>query len=427
MSEPEFTFDRGIASMTWGTAGAPDYVEFMFDFLRPDRRTGDVRAELVVRNGTSTPLYRTPLSLTGPNAKRDAAKDLGDVAKGELKAVNWRERIETACWRVIDAHRSGRPEINLWDASDPPDAGLLLPPLLVKNDAVIIFGDGGDGKSYLALALALSLQTGHPLVGYLRPLGRPRVAYLDWEWRPEPHKKRMRALLGDEPDENARLLTYIPCAAEGPLVHQVDRLRRIFHERQIEYAVLDSVALGCDGPPEDALVALAFFQALARLEVGACLLAHTNRSGDPEKPFGSTFWHNSARLTWNVQKDDDEEGAQDTDSLRVILHNRKANDGPKSPPVGLEYEFGARTIINCREVLATKQKSERAGNSLRGRLIELLRGTDGATYEDAAMALDSTPDYVRKIVQQDLGRTFKRFPDRENARITRLGLLGADS
>jgi hypothetical protein len=409
MDSPAFNYDRGIATVIW----REPHVEMVFDWIRSERRTGDVRAELVVRNGKPEPLYRTPLSLTGPNAKRDAATDLGRMAAGP----NWRELLELACWKVVDAHRQGRPAINLWDAPERSDGGLLLPPFLVKDDAVCIFGDGGDGKSYLGLGFSLSLQTGVPLVGYLRPVARMQVAYLDWEWRPEPHKRRMRALLGAEPDANARRLTYIPCGAEGPLAHQVDRLRRIFHERHIEYAVLDSVALACDGPPEDAQVALAFFQALGRLEVGSCLLAHTNRSGDPEKPFGSVFWHNSARLTWNVQKAGEVDGR-----LTVSMFNRKVNDGPKLPPVGLEFDFGDRTIINCVGVAeeAAKRSSERRSDRLGARLEELLAGIgQGPTYYEAATELGTTYDTVRNVISRDAGRTFRTWKD---GRVTRIGL-----
>lgn len=414
MIEPEFHYDRGIATCRW----KEPHVSMTFDWLRVERRTGEVRAELVVNNGKPKPLYRSPLILTGPNAKRDAARDLGELMR--LTGGNWREMLETACWATIDAHRTGRPAVNLWDSPDPPDSGLLLPPLLVKDDAVCIFGDGGWGKSYTGLALALSLQTGHPLVGYFRPLTRLRVAYLDWEWRSQPHKKRMRALLGDEPDANARALKYIPCMAEGPLSHQIDRLRRIFHEFQIEYAVLDSVALACDGPPEDSMVALAFFQALARLEVGACLLAHTNRVGDPMKPFGSVFWNNSARLTWNVQL-----ASEADDRLNIVLHNRKVNDGHREKPIGLEYQFGERTIINCVEIAekSADQKADRSATSTRTRLLRLLEVGDGATYEDAALQLDSTPDYVRKLVREDMGRTIRKWDDPDDHRVTRLGLV----
>jgi hypothetical protein len=417
VSEPEFTYDRGIATVRWGAPGTRDHVEMTFDSIEPERRSGGgVRAFVVVRNGKPQPIWRAPLSLTGPNAKRDAAADLARLHARD----DWRLLLEDACWKVVDAHQTGRPAIRLWDAPDPPDDGQLLPPLLVKNDAVMIFGDGGGAKSYLGLALALSLQTGQPLVGYLRPLARLRVAYLDWEWRPEPHKRRMRALLGPDPDGHARELLYVPCSAEGPLVHQEGRLRRLFHEHRIEYAVGDSAALACDGPPEDAQVALAFFQSLARLEVGSCLLAHVNRQGDQEKPFGSAFWHNSARLTWNVQRASEEDGR-----LKISLFNRKANDGSRQQPIGLEFQFGERTTINCVEVSSTsssERKSERQSNRLHDRLAGFLAAARGATYEQARLELGASEDSIRKVIQRDRGQTFITWRDPEDKRITRLGL-----
>src|SRR5439155_20598096 len=114
-----------------------------------------------------------------------------------------------------------------------------------------------------------------------------------------------------------------------------------FHEQRIAYAVVDSVALACDGPPEEAQVALSFFQALSRLEVGSGLLAHVNRTGDTDKPFGSAFWHNSARATWYVER------VQEIGEthLDLGLYQRKINDCPPSPPLGIRFAFSADSTV----------------------------------------------------------------------------------
>src|ERR1019366_111926 len=173
--------------------------------------------------------------------------------------------IETASWKVVDAVRQGRPAILLGDAVEPPGDGSLLPPLLLPNDPVIIFGDGGSAKSHLGLGLALSVHAGQPYVD-LAPTRRMQTAFLDFEWNPWPHRKRMQALVGADPVPG---LLYVPCLSEGPLSGQVDRLRGILSAHRIEYVVLDSVALACAGPPEDAATALDFMQALGQLEVGS--------------------------------------------------------------------------------------------------------------------------------------------------------------
>jgi len=60
--------------------------------------------------------------------------------------------------------------------------------------------------------------------------------------------------------------------------------------------ILDSVAFACEGPPEAAETAAAYYWALRLLGVGSTSIAHiTKAEGGDQKPFGSAFWHNGAR------------------------------------------------------------------------------------------------------------------------------------
>jgi hypothetical protein len=229
-----------------------------------------------------------------------------------------------------------------------------------------------------------------------------RTAYLDFEWQPWPHKRRMQALSDARPMPG---LLYVPCGAEGPLSSQVDRLLGIFHAHEIKYIVIDSVALACSGPPEEASVALDFFQALNRLAVGSCLLAHINRAGDEMRPFGSTFWHNSARATWHL-KAHQEVGAP---RLDLALTNRKANDGPMAPAFALHFEFEPHRTTITRSNLAGIP--ELAGSvPLRDRIRHLLASGPRSVH-DIADRLDATADTISKTLRRAEGKHFTRLAD----------------
>ena len=78
--------------------------------------------------------------------------------------------------------------------------------------------------------------------------------------------------------------------------------------------------------------------------MGSLHIAHFNKSdtGD-QKPFGSSFWHNGARATWNVKTADQAPGAGE---LSIGLYNRKVNTGPLRAAVGFHIAFGdSRTTI----------------------------------------------------------------------------------
>jgi hypothetical protein len=129
------------------------------------------------------------------------------------------------------------------------------------------------------------------------------------------------------------------------LADDVDRIRREIIRHDIGYIVVDSVALACDGPPESAEVAVRFFGALRELRLGSLLVAHVNRSGDTDRPFGSAFWHNGARATWYAKLEADIGG-----SLTVGLFNRKANTAARSAPLGYRVDWGDTISIDRTDV-----------------------------------------------------------------------------
>jgi hypothetical protein len=393
----DFSYDRGIAQVS---IDKPP-VRIVFDQIHAERRTGDVTSEVLVYsgvNGSSALVSRSRLNLTSTRSREEIAKQL----TGRLSGLNWSVLLERTSWKVVDPHRMGRPAILLRDAKPPPGGTVLMRTpsggtLLLAKDRALGFGDGGNAKSLLGLAFGLSIHTGRPLVAGIKPTTTLRTALLDFEWNEIPHERRMRLLwgAGELPD-----LVYVACDAEGPLTHQVDRLRSIFNAYRIEYAIVDSVALACDGKPEDADVALRFFQALAQLEVGSFSLAHINRIGDEDKPFGSVFWHNSARATWFIKKVQEVGGK----SLDLGLYQRKLNDGPLSAPFGLHLDFSAdRTVISHTDLTAVPDLAARL--TAKQRIIPTLFG-GALTFEEIAEKTGIPEGTIRKTVDRSIGNPF---------------------
>ena len=277
----------------------------------PGAMTTDDRGSLLTAN----------FNLSSLRARQDRAKALKE--RSQLGA-DWFGLLEEFCQRVLAAERAGQPAVHLRDVDRPaPDASVDMDGLrILTRHPMIVFGDGGTGKSMIALHVA----------GELVRRGM-RVLLADWELDGSDHRERLERLFGPEmPD-----VLYARC--DRPLVAEVDRLRRIVSDQALDYILFDSVAFACDGPPESAEAAANYFRAVRSLGVGSLHVAHVNRSenGD-QKPFGSAFWHNGARSTWFVSKSADD---ADAGTLTVGLFNRKANTGPIRPAVGLELHFGA--------------------------------------------------------------------------------------
>lgn len=399
-----FTADRGIFRAAWA---APRFVEIAFDLVRLER-SGDITAEGTIRStlqGAERILHRARVNLSGTRSRSELANHLAKRAKGQ--GLEWPDLLEEAILATIEAFRAGEPAILLRDAERPAGAGYVLPPVLLGAHPTMLFGDGGTGKSFLALGMALTLHQGDPLLG-LEPARRLRVGYFDWEFSGWDHRERARLLGATDPD-----LLYVRC--RGPLTEEVDRLRGIIAREQLDYVVLDSVAYACDGPPEASDVAMRFFQALGRLELGSLLIAHVPKDADTDKPFGSAFWHNSARATWYVAKQQDL-GAS---AFTVGLFNRKANTGPQAAPLGYRFDFDAdRVRITRTDLLEVPELAEQI--PVKTRMRRALRA-GAMTPIVLAEEIGASVDAIRMVVTRDKGSTFTRVAGPDG--VERLGLV----
>lgn len=376
------------------------------EFSRIAEHTETVTAEVTV---VSQPLGEVAWSRLNLLAGQ-ARKGLADACLKTVAEQDWHAIVDRSCKLVLRHLRAGAPPVPL-DAKEPaPDwvtDRWLVPALIPREQISVLYADGGSGKSWLALALAVSGLLGHPLsstwsVGALR-----RVLYLDWESDVADHQERLwRLTAGLEPVAPGRILYH---RLHRPLTDHVDQLRAEVDREGIDLVITDSLGAACGSEPETNDAALRTFGALRAIPCTHLVLAHVSKAmadaEGPRRPFGGVYVVNTARSTIEARRVDD----GDADSLTVTLHHRKTNAGRLAKLSALTFSWAQDTGY----VHVNGGTPDMAGASLPVQILDALkRGAGSATV--IAEQIGSPPGTVRSI----LNRLEKRN------KVTRIGDSG---
>ena len=253
--------------------------------------------------------------------------------KKRIETIDWPSLLEEAARLTSGMESEGEPVVTLSELPHVPATPHLIDPLIKESETTILFGDGGTGKSTIALAAMLALHTGDP-VGPLFPQQQRRGLYIDWEAEADTHRARLEALsnglglIDHLPDIN-----YLRC--HTGLHDHIRQIKAALTRTGATFVVIDSAGAACAGEPEKAEAALRFFNALRSLKTTALVVAHVTKDESKGKPYGSVFWHNMGRATFEViQQGDNPEG-----EINIGVYQRKANNSRLARPFGLNFVF----------------------------------------------------------------------------------------
>ena len=270
-------------------------------------------------------------------SSRDLASLVTEMEK-LMSGPPWRQMINDIARLSIGQFTKGTPWILLREAPRAQQQGFAHKPLLLAKEPTLWFSAGGGLKSYLALTLAVMMETGVDF-GIGPALVRNHVAYLDWEWDVGQHARRLDTIIS--PADQERLganIIYRNCGGR-PLRKQIDEIKRMVAEEGITYIIIDSASPAC-GRASDNDEIVAFFQAIAQIGVGSLILAHITKADrssqdDVATAFGGVQWENQARSTWHLRKIQ-EEGSTTAD---LVLTHHKINAGNMNRPFALRFFF----------------------------------------------------------------------------------------
>jgi hypothetical protein len=371
--------------VTLPVAGGFAYLHFEGLTHGAHRLDGDltVRVDLPAVSREPFSARRSLLSLSQRDTfRRQLSEVFGDLG--------WTAMLNRAASLVRQAYYGADPSVDLFDVPDrETDGHYRVNPLAPEGQASVLFGDGSSGKSYTALAAGLAVALGQEFAGMATLPGR--VLLVDYETDAQAHRFRLgRLLAGQGLQWRLGLVSYWPARGK-PLADIADALKRKVERDGISFIIIDSAAAACGGEPEKAESALRYFNSLAYQRVTSLSITHVPKDSDQHQPFGSVFWHNAARCTWNVRRIQ----AEGEDMIDLGLYCRKVNDGRLHSPIGLRLSFDGETgpVTVEREDIASVPELDKQ-RPLKARIRDTLkRGRQ--SIPRLAEILDADPATVK--------------------------------
>lgn len=323
---------------------------------------------------------------------------------GLLDADTWFAMLTAGCELSKRRYREGTPSVRLAEVDFLERPRFVIYPYIEARGTTIWFGDGGVSKSMHALAACVSVATGVEMIPGGAPRLRGPVIYLDWEADQETTAERLAAICAGAEIDVPKDVIYMDRSSS--LSESVREIRRAIALEGVVFAVVDSIGGAGGGDPEKAESVIRTMNAIRALEVPTLAIHHvTKEQKDKSKPFGSVYAPNLARLTWRLDKEQ-EEGAE---LVRVRLTNFKGNNVRllTSQGHGLRFvntdgeesylEEVAFTQVSGLDLPATTKRG-----SIKYEVARVLRETAGLSLDEISVAVGLKRDTVY--------RTLKRTP-----------------
>jgi len=317
-----------------------DQVQITVDRIRESSRQAPT-AEVRITAYPEGHIHLTTLNLLATRSRNEVARFCTE--RGNMVVRDWSAIIEEMCVAVLDRWRQGEPVVSLGQVNPPPQAEMRLAPMLIDGEACLLYGEGGIGKSYMAALCGLLVDQGITF-GRLRPI-QGRVLYLDYETGKSVTARRIQALQSGFGLEAPSTILYRFCWQ--PVASEVDELQRIVAEHDIKMVIIDSAGPACGGEPESAAAAINYFTALRSLHITSLTIAHRSKGGNSIGPFGSVYWVNYPRNTYELKKSQQE----GENIIHVALMHRKANEGRLQTSSSYRFHFDNGTVQLQMEML----------------------------------------------------------------------------
>jgi len=329
----------------------------------------------------------------------------------------WMQIIQWAAERV-DEFVTMAGDFEVAAHYDYVEPHYLIRPIWPGNGATVWFGQGETCKGVLAVASGVALATGKHLAGLRCEGQKAGIIYVDYEDDFEEFSIRVsRYINGLNLPIPAKLRRF---DARGRLFTDIaDQLKaKIKADGGADAVIIDSALPAVGGEAVQPEPVGAFFNSLDWLGMPALIIAHENRQGNDEFPFGSQLWRTRARMNVNFQAGEEGKTTEGNFCRDVLLRCTKANNVRRFTPLAFRVEFsddeamsGAHTGAPIDRPLArtwlsqidpTQVSPDLAGKlpPLR-RLIAYVRENPGQPLSEVAKGAELNPLIARNLLTRN--------------------------
>ena len=285
---------------------------------------------------------------------------LSDAIEEDSSRTNWYRRLKQTRKLVLDDYRKQAKIVRLGDLPRPDTVDFLVHPILTHGGANVLYGPAGIGKSYLSLFLGHMVQNGLSNIVGLGRAESGKVLYIDYETNESLNYIRSQDILDGldlwpNDDAGEAMISY--WRAKSAIRYNVRGLQQEIAKNDIRLVIVDSAGPAVGGSPEDADITLKYFEALGDLTssdkpLTTLTIAHVakNSTAGSSSPYGSVYWVNQPRSTWELKKNEEQYGK---DQMDITLIHQKSNNGQIQPNINLNISFNDgvrfRNIADLKE------------------------------------------------------------------------------
>lgn len=283
--------------------------------------------------------------------------------------------------------------IKVWEEEEPAPRRFAIQGLVPDEAVTLFYGDGGQGKSYIAMHMACTAAQGRPFLG--RFVERRPAIYLDAELDSTEFVRRAYSLARgyglSRPPEGLHYFN-VPGSMSDPTVQEI--VRQAVMACEAGFVVFDSLTIGSAAvDSNEAAPMIKVLKFLESLKVAAVAIDHIPKplpgtNASQYRAYGTVMKGNVARSSIQIVR---------AEAGGLSLLHKKSNFAALSDPLhlALEFEDNAVSVVSLQPGDSRLDGAEETLSVVDQVLRELSKYDDGARPDFLASELGKSTKTIK--------------------------------